>query len=290
MQNRLFHPILKIVIQTMPRDNLLNSACLEFFDFIRDKDIKPLIVHLVEHYREELKEITYVDTFQYFVLRYDQTQGFAPSMGSSLPDTDQDTPKRPEKGRGNRWESGIKDLDAEEEQYFNTSDDEDEGHSFPAIIKESGLTGPYFPVDAPASKPLVDYTSDEENESMEADLSAGIQPTNGHAPESPESSGTENDPIHTPTSSAGPSPPERLSEKRRREEDEEDELGKLAQQHKRRSSSASVGSNTSGIVRRKSSFSQGAQNGKTGKPNKIAISLSPAIKTGGAGKGGEDET
>jgi hypothetical protein len=35
MHNRLFEPILDIVYETMPRDNLLNSACLEFFEFIK---------------------------------------------------------------------------------------------------------------------------------------------------------------------------------------------------------------------------------------------------------------
>lgn len=32
---KLFEPVLNIVIETMPRDNLLNSACLEFFEFIK---------------------------------------------------------------------------------------------------------------------------------------------------------------------------------------------------------------------------------------------------------------
>lgn len=35
VKNKLFGPILNIVIETMPRDNLLNSACLEFFEFIK---------------------------------------------------------------------------------------------------------------------------------------------------------------------------------------------------------------------------------------------------------------
>lgn len=35
IKNKLFGPILNIVIETMPRDNLLNSACLEFFEFIK---------------------------------------------------------------------------------------------------------------------------------------------------------------------------------------------------------------------------------------------------------------
>jgi len=281
MQEQLFEPILNTVIETMPRDNLLNSACLEFFDFIKREHIKPLIVHLVENYRKKLEDITYVDTFSDFVLQYDQTQGF---LASSLPDTEEDTPKRPETGRGNRWDSGVKDLDATEEEYFNTSDDEDEMSGKPSE-NSPAINGP-----SSVSKPLVDYTSDEENEHMETDISAGILLSNGNTPESSDSNHTENDLVLTPTSSNGPSPPERLSEKRRREEDEEDELGKLSQQHKRRNSSSSVGSNTSSVLRKKKSFSNGAHSGNSGKPNKIAISLSPAIKTGGEGKGGEDES
>lgn len=36
MQNNLLEPILDIVIETMPKDNLLNSACLELFEYIRN--------------------------------------------------------------------------------------------------------------------------------------------------------------------------------------------------------------------------------------------------------------
>ena len=48
----------------------------------------------------------------------------APSLETSFLDTEEDMPKRPETGRGNRWLTGLKDLDAQEEEYFNTSDDE----------------------------------------------------------------------------------------------------------------------------------------------------------------------
>lgn len=35
IRKNLLEPILDLVIETMPRDNLLNSACLEFFEFIK---------------------------------------------------------------------------------------------------------------------------------------------------------------------------------------------------------------------------------------------------------------
>jgi protein phosphatase-4 regulatory subunit 3 len=32
---RVMEPILHILVESMPRDNLLNSACLDFFEFLR---------------------------------------------------------------------------------------------------------------------------------------------------------------------------------------------------------------------------------------------------------------
>jgi protein phosphatase 4 regulatory subunit 3 len=274
-QGKLFGPVLDLLIETMPRDNLLNSACLEFFDFIKRENIKNLITHLVENYREKLKEITYVDIFSNFIVRYDQTAGFAPSVETSFLDTEEDTPKRPETGRGNRWNSGLKGLDAAEEEYFNTSDDEDDTKGKASSNRANGAS--------PASKPLVDYTSDEENENMGTDITVGILAKDSNTPESSTSKDSSNV-VLTPTSSSAASPPERLSEKRRREEDEDDDMSKLAQQSKRRSS---VTSNSSSVLRRKKSFNNSPHgSGSGGKGNKIAISLSPAIKTGGEGTGG----
>jgi protein phosphatase-4 regulatory subunit 3 len=284
MQEHLFEPILNIVFETMPRDNLMNSACLEFFVFIRRENMKVLISHLVENYRDRIKDITYVDTFSNLILRFDQTQGFSANMETSFLEAEEETPKRPETGRGSRWETGIKDLDAAEEEYFNTSDDEEDTPVKSPSSRASVNSA------SPLSKPLVDYPSDEENENIGTDVSTGILPAaTSTAPESSKSKDAEGEIVLTRTSSSAQTPPERLSEKRRREEDEDDELGKLSY-HKRRSSSSSVASNTSNTLRRKKSFTSGRDSGGSASgPKKIAISLSPAIKTGGEGpSGGEN--
>lgn len=122
--NNTFGLILDIVYETMPRDNLLNSACLELFEFIKRENIKPFILHVVEKYREKLENITYVDTFQNLILRYDQMQGYGAEADSTLFSQDDSTPRRMPLN-GQRWQ-GVKELDAAEEEYFNTSDDEDE--------------------------------------------------------------------------------------------------------------------------------------------------------------------
>jgi protein phosphatase 4 regulatory subunit 3 len=271
IQGKLFGPILDLLIETMARDNLLNSACLEFFDFIKRENIKTVISHIVENYSDKLEKITYVDIFSNFCIRYYQ----ASSVETSFLDTDVegDAPKRQENGRGSRWDSGIKDLDATEEEYFNTSDNEEEANEKSSENKPNGAS--------PASKPLVDYNSDEENETAES--ASG----NAQDPNTPQSTSSKNskDVILTPGSSSASTPPERVSEKRRREEEDDDDMSKLATNPKRRnstSSTTSAGSNTSSVLRRKKSFTN---SGSGGKGNKIAISISPAIKTGGEGAG-----
>lgn len=122
--NNTFGLILDIVYETMPRDNLLNSACLELFEFIKRENIKPFIIHVVEKYREKLANITYVDTFLNLILRYDQMQGYGGEADPLFGHEDDSTSRRMPLN-GQRWQ-GVKEMDAAEEDYFGTSDDEDD--------------------------------------------------------------------------------------------------------------------------------------------------------------------
>ena len=280
IQNHLFEPILNIVYDTMPRDNLLNSACLELFEFVKRDNIKPIIIHVVENYREKLQDVTYVDTFQNLITRYDQMQGYNPEMESTLFGQEDDTSPTRTKVTGNhRWQ-GVKEMDAVEEEYFNTSDDEEDTSG------KRKLLAPMTNGSSPVMKPLVDYPDDDE-EAMDtrAEPVAMLTPSTTGS-EDDRITGSDTSDAATSPSRVSQTPPERLSEKRRREEDEEDELGKLSSQFKRRNSSASsIGSpasttgnvsNTSNILRRKKSFASN-KDAPTGK--KIAISL--AVKSSG---------
>lgn len=303
MQDHLFEPILNIVYETMPRDNLLNSACLEFFEFIRRDNIKVLLNHLVENYREKIKDITYVDTFTSLILRYDQAQGYNANLDASFLDTEEDTPGKSleppstqlTRTTGNRWQ-GVKDLDAAEEEYFNTSDDEDDiDHSkdplTPTTVRSSAsnnINGASPLTKSSPSPLLVDYPSDEEPDvDLDTDALMGPLPSSNANKENSDA----------PNPSTPTPPPERLAEKRRREEEDEDELGKLSA-HKRRSSSSSAGSvgsvGGSNVLRRKGGRTFGKAEGEGvnvgagagGGPRKIAISLGGA---GGKGKANEEE-
>lgn len=56
------------------RYNLLDSAILELFDFIRLEDIKSLCSHVVENYGKILEDVEYVQIFKALKTRYDQHQ------------------------------------------------------------------------------------------------------------------------------------------------------------------------------------------------------------------------
>ncbi|KIW16335.1 hypothetical protein PV08_06386 [Exophiala spinifera] len=303
--------ILGIVIDTMPRDNLLNSACLELFEFIKREAIKPVILHLGENYRQQLQDITYVDTFEQISMRFEQLTVDHPEPDHTLFSQDDATPPMNRSHVNGRWQ-GLQEMDANEEEYFNTSDDEEDEHEGDADresmkdvsermqwhrkrMKSEMMNGAASPI----SKPLVDYPDDEDDENTDT---KSATPQTPPTPESSKDvSSPENRAISDKKLQPSPEmketelqhPPERLIEKRRRQEDdEEDELGKLTGGPKRRNSSSSATSlGSSGSLKRKKGFLRSKQAAdrsvlssnddsenhvEARKTRKIAISLSNA--------------
>ncbi|KAF2015290.1 DUF625-domain-containing protein [Aaosphaeria arxii CBS 175.79] len=276
--HQLFEPILKILFDTMPRDNLLNSACLELFEFIKRENIKVIVEHLVSTYREKFQSITYVDTFQNLVLRYDQmhepptTQELEDSF-TSVDTRISETPHRHGMVNGNKWGQGLKEADPDEEAYFNASDDEDD--DLPVNAKPV-LNG------ASPVRPLVNYP-DDEGEEDDMDILASSTPET-----SPQSISTSTQTLeNSPTAKSNPtSPPERISEKRRREEDEEDELiTSLSSSGSKRRASLTSNTSTNSLrsLRRKNSVTSAKDTG--GGPKKISLSI--PLKSGGEGGEGD---
>ncbi|KAF1935343.1 DUF625-domain-containing protein [Clathrospora elynae] len=277
IQHELFEPILKILFDTMPRDNLLNSACLEMFEFIRRENAKLMVEHLVETYREKLQAITYVDTFQNLILKYDQLHEHVTTqeLDQSFTSVDSETPARHAAANGGKWGPGLKELDADEEAWFNTSDDEDEH-----------MPGTGKPVMNGASpvQPLVNYPDDDADDDDMDILAAEIPSSARKTSVTTQSS----DGSTSPKSTSAGSPPERISEKRRREEDEEDELLASISTSvgpKRRASTSSIASTGSlrNLRRKAPSITSGKDGG--GAPKKISISI--PLKS--SGEGGEGE-
>ncbi|TQN72464.1 hypothetical protein CSHISOI_03014 [Colletotrichum shisoi] len=270
MEHGILEPLLDMVFRSMPRDNLLSSACVEFFGFITQQEHrKEINKFLVQNYRERLVDLSYMDTFRNIIVVFDQTQGHTFDFYT---ETEEDHARRAANPNQRMTEHIA--IDQAEEDYFNTSDDEDgpESRAFDKVQPANGSAA-----STPASKPLVDYPSDEE---VDENADPEMLPTSDDKRDGTDGASD------TSSESSSVAPPERLSEKRRREEDDDDELGKLMQNKRRNSSSAgSNASMTSSMVRRKKTF---ADRSNTTTPKKIAISISPSVKTAGTARSDDE--
>ncbi|KAI0966827.1 component of IIS longevity pathway SMK-1-domain-containing protein [Xylaria arbuscula] len=261
-------PVLDLLIKTMPRDNLISSACLELFEHIKKETIKELIKHMVENYREKLQSLSYMEMFRTMIVRYDQTSGFTAELDYFI-EREDETSRDPRRNRPPPHRNHMEHLtmDEAQEEYWNTSDDEED------LQMKPGVRGLSTNGESPGAKLLVDYASDEElDENIEAGAISGDE---DNAEERTKKT-DENSMTSVP-------PPERVSEKRRREEDEEDDLSKMV--HHKRRNSTSAGSNASASTPnslRKRRVPPGVRD-LGGGPKKIAISLSNTTKAGDLG-------
>ncbi|KAI5356779.1 putative PH-like domain superfamily protein [Septoria linicola] len=270
--NKLFEPILNIVYETMPRDNLLNSCCLELFEYIKREGIKQIIYHLVETYRDRLMNITYVNTFQGIVQKFDQYNNpfVSEREGDTSFTTEPDTPDalRGRMTNGRQAFSGLKE-DADEDAYFNADDDldgefgDDEDGDLPSHAQMAKLDAVMSNGHANSSsnaspmKALVNYADDDEDDEMDLlasspDILKEKKSSSSAAASEPNAStnspdgqrGRSREPRNVPDS-----PPEPMAVKRRRAEvDDDDELGKMMGGSKRRNSSASLNSAKGGLA------------------------------------------
>ncbi|XP_058651910.1 serine/threonine-protein phosphatase 4 regulatory subunit 3B isoform X2 [Onychostoma macrolepis] len=72
VKGNLFEPVINALLDNGTRYNLLNSAIIELFEFIRVEDIKSLIAHIVDNFYTALESIEYVQTFKGLKGRYEQ--------------------------------------------------------------------------------------------------------------------------------------------------------------------------------------------------------------------------
>ncbi|KAF0429270.1 DUF625-domain-containing protein [Gigaspora margarita] len=176
VRNNLFDPIIRVFMETKGRDNLLNSAFLELFDFIRKDNIKYLITHIMERHGEQLLKIDYVDTFQLLQLRYEQNKEILIGSDKSPGESSQSQSNIRQKGREG-WSSGIGDED--EDAYFNTSDEEDNisntsGECSKIVTSKQDVESKEGSISEDESKPSVDSKNDSKDESKTSAGTAGL--------------------------------------------------------------------------------------------------------------------
>ncbi|XP_001663481.2 serine/threonine-protein phosphatase 4 regulatory subunit 3 isoform X2 [Aedes aegypti] len=118
VKGNLFAPVVDAFVRNNGRYNLLESAILELFEFIKIEDIKSLYTYFVENFGKIFDDVQYVQTFKTLKNKYDQQQ---------------DRLKEKEKGNldsvpsilrnSNRYRRDQRQLDEEEEIWFNEEED-----------------------------------------------------------------------------------------------------------------------------------------------------------------------
>ncbi|XP_033931270.1 serine/threonine-protein phosphatase 4 regulatory subunit 3 isoform X3 [Gymnodraco acuticeps] len=111
MRNFLFEPVIKAFLNNGSRYNLMNSAIIEMFEYVRVS----LTAHIVENYWKALEDVNYVQTFKGLKLRYEQQR------------ERQDNPKLDSMRsilRNHRFRRDARTLEDEEEMWFNTDEDD----------------------------------------------------------------------------------------------------------------------------------------------------------------------
>ncbi|KAK0547392.1 Platinum sensitivity protein [Tilletia horrida] len=128
----LMDAILSVAASEADRDNLVSSACLEFFDLIRRENMKMLIAHLMENYADKLKALSehrlVGKTFAGLALQYHKNN----EVHTMEPDNTAQKAEEARRKRDLERRAGNRStMDAAEEDYFNDADEDEK----PAVTK-----------------------------------------------------------------------------------------------------------------------------------------------------------
>jgi hypothetical protein len=79
IKHDLFQGIVEVFLKNGSKYNLLNSAIIELFDFIRTSNLKSMVHYLGSQYTQSLQNINYVETFQRLIAKYEQNLAEPPT-------------------------------------------------------------------------------------------------------------------------------------------------------------------------------------------------------------------
>ncbi|CAL0325418.1 unnamed protein product [Lupinus luteus] len=151
VQNNVLKPIVDVFVADGSRYNLLNSAVLELFEFIRKESLKPLLIYIVDSFWDQLVKFEYLISIQSLKVKYEQCLDNGGIKGA-------DNVVDP------RRQIDERALEKEEEHYFNEDSDE-EGIAYASSQpNEKGLQQPISNGVAASysNSRMVDYDDDED--------------------------------------------------------------------------------------------------------------------------------
>jgi protein phosphatase-4 regulatory subunit 3 len=133
-KGRLLEPLLAAFLANGPRYNLLNSAALELFDFLRRENLRGLVAAVAESplFPRLLEEAPYTDAFRLLRARYEANleampggAGAGAGAAGGLATAGAAANARAAAAAEARLRRGEREEDADEESYFSREDDGD---------------------------------------------------------------------------------------------------------------------------------------------------------------------
>ncbi|OMO53554.1 hypothetical protein CCACVL1_28558 [Corchorus capsularis] len=157
VKNNLLKPVIDAFVANGNRYNLLNSAVLELFEYIRKENLKVLLKYIVDSFWNQLISFEYLPSIVSLKVKYEQC---LENCGSKTNVNAHDPRKRIDERA----------LEKEEEDYFNEDSDEEDTASASHTQKvqsqpvlSNGVAASYSSL-SPRSGGLVDYDDDEDDE------------------------------------------------------------------------------------------------------------------------------
>ncbi|KAK8548820.1 hypothetical protein V6N13_054411 [Hibiscus sabdariffa] len=155
VKKNLLKPVVDAFVANGDRYNLLNSAVLELFEYIRKENMNLLVKYIVDSFWDQLVKFENLASVQSLKVKYEQC---LENCGTKADVNVLDSRKRIDKGA----------LEKEEEEYFNGDSDEKDTASEsrtrkvqPQPVSSDGVAASYPSL---RSGRLVDYDDDEDDE------------------------------------------------------------------------------------------------------------------------------
>ncbi|KAK7387983.1 hypothetical protein VNO78_22782 [Psophocarpus tetragonolobus] len=155
IRNNVLKPIIDAFVSNGNRYNLLHSAVLELFEFIRKENLKLLLKYIVDSFWDQLVKFEYLASIHSLKVKYEQCL----DNGGTKDSTNVVDLRRRNDERA---------LEREEERYFNEDSDEEDVASASVPRSQKGHQQPNLSNGVAASyshpRSLVDYEDDEDDE------------------------------------------------------------------------------------------------------------------------------
>ncbi|XVF66140.1 hypothetical protein PTKIN_Ptkin10aG0011300 [Pterospermum kingtungense] len=158
VKNNLLKPVVDAFVANGNRYNVLNSAVLELFEYIRKENLKVLVKYIVDSFWNQLVRFESLASIHCLKVKYEQC---LENCGTKMNVNASDPRKRVEERA----------LEKEEEDYFNEDSDDDDttsaSHNARKVesqpVLSNGVAARYSSL-SPRSGGLVDYDDDEDDE------------------------------------------------------------------------------------------------------------------------------